>query len=265
MRVVEEALDAGDVRAALAIMRQAPKQERAFKESATHRPFDPFEPPIGAAAHQDLEDLLQEVLIMSPWQIQLSRADALLRSADPVHGADGLVDRLLRLEDVASTVVGGLEEARGEGLAGFSSWPERQRSDLLADATKALEGAWAIVAGEDDEDEPPKWPGEQEADRAVRLFGEALVALVASLEGAPEALEAGAGRQGARAGAQLISARAAGRLGVDGAERLTVEDLIGAMDGITDGFRELVGALIQGAAIVADAGWAEAGGPHGSE
>jgi hypothetical protein len=261
IRVVDAALDAGDLRAALAVLRQGPKLKQVA-EGGTGRPFDPFASPIGMAENQDHEGLLDLGVTTSPWEFWLSRADILLRSADPVHDAEGLVDRLLLLDDVGLAVIRGLEEAPGEGLPGFSPLPERRRTDLVEEAASAIEGAFAIVAGDEaDEDEPPTWPGEREGGQAVHLMGEALAALLASLEGVPEALEAGAGEQGARVAARLVSARDAGRFDRDGSGPPTVEDLTAAIDGITEGFRDLVGVLIEGAALVVDAEWAEEGAP----
>ena len=206
LAVVEAALDGGDVKAALAILRLGPKHE-------TRQPSDDgsaagnagsFGTMQASVGQQDIEQLLRALEVTRPWQIHAQRAAELLRAAAPVADAEGILDRMLLLDDVAGTVVRVLEEARGEGLAGFSSMGGRQQGLLVADAGRAIEEAWTIVGGDDDDDEAddPKWPGEEPADRAIKLFGGALVA-IASLDGAPEALAAGAGADGARLSARL--------------------------------------------------------------
>lgn len=259
--VVEAALDRGDVKAALAILRLGPKQEiRQPGDEGSAAPnagsFGTLQGPFG---QQDIEQLLRELEVTRPWQIHVQRMAELLRAPAPVSNVEGILERLLLLDDVASTVVRVLEEASGEGLAGFSSVKERQRDGLADDARKAIEEAWTIVAGDGDDDDAgdPRWPGEDGADQAIRLIRQALVAMLDSLEGAPEALEAGAGAGGMRLAARLIAARdAAGRM-VDGDPQPTVQSLASAASALTAAFGDLVVALDEAAAIVVDPAWAE--------
>ncbi len=256
MGVVEAALDGGDVRAALAILRLSPKQkgQAPAENGISSSPTYSFDAAPGHVGQDDLEALLQELEVTSPWQVHVQRMDALLRSPDPVSDVEGILDRLLFLDDVASTVVRALEEANGEGLAGYSSANEQQQMVLLGDARRAIDEAWAIVGGmDDDDDDEPKWPGEESADRAIRLIGKALIALLASLEGAPEALASGAGAGGARLAARLTAAHGAGRLVIDSDERPTVRSLADAVTTLTAAFRDLVAALAEGSTITVDA------------
>ena len=105
--------------------------------------------------------------------------------------------------------------------------------------------------------------GEESADRTIMVIGEALLALLASLEGAPEALASGAGASGTRLAARLTAAQGASRLVIVGDERRTVRSLADAVTTLTAGFRDLVGALGEGATITVDAAWAEV--PDGDE
>src|SRR5439155_3155498 len=102
--VVEAALDEGDVRAALTVLRLSPKQNgRAPAENdISSTPTYPFDAAPGHEGHEDLDALLQELEIVSPWQVNVQRVDALLRSPDPVTNIEGILDRLLFLDDVAS-------------------------------------------------------------------------------------------------------------------------------------------------------------------
>lgn len=261
MGVIETALDGGDVRAALTILRLSPKQnDRALTEKGiSSSPTNPFDAAPGHVGQDDIAALLQEIEVTSPWQVHVQRVDALLRSPEPVSNVEEIVDRLLFLDDVASTVVRALEEANGEGLTGYSSLSGQQQTGFLGEARRAIDEAWAIVGGADeDDDDEPKWRGEESADRAIRLIGEALLALLASLEGAPEALASGAGASGARLAAQLTAAHGAARLVIDGDERRTIRSLADAATTLTAGFRDLIGVLGEGAAITVDAAWAEA-------
>jgi hypothetical protein len=259
MGVVEAALDVGDVKAALAILRLGPKQgiRAPAEEGSASSQTNPFGTVQGSIGQVDVEELLRELEVTSPWQIHVQRVAELLRSPAPASDVEGIFDRLLLLEDVASTVVRALEEASGEGLVGYTSVNEQQQRVLFGDATKAIDEAWAIIGGADD-DEDPKWPGEEGADRAIKLIGHALLALLASLEGAPEALASGAGANGARLAARLTAARDAFGLVIDGDERPTVQSLADAVMTLMAGFRDLVGALGEGATITVDATWAEA-------
>ena len=145
-----------------------------------------------------------------------------------------------------------------QGLTGYSSLNGLKQAILLGDARRAIDEAWAIVGGtDDDDDDLPKWPGEESADWAIRLIGEALIALLASLEGVPEALASGAGAGGARLDARLTAAHGAGRLVIDSDERPTVRSLAEAVTTLTAGFRDLVAALAEGFTITVDATWAE--------
>jgi hypothetical protein len=262
MGVVEAALDGGDVRAALTILRLSPRQkdhgpaEKGISSPSTN-PFGAARGPIG---QDDVDALLRELEVMSPWQVHVQRVDALLRSPDPAADVKGILDRLLFLDDVAGTVVQALEEANGEGLTGYSSVTGQQQEVFLGDARRAIDEAWAIVGGtdDDDDDDEPKWPGEDSADRAIRLIGEALLALLASLEGAPKALTRDAGASGARLAARLTAAHGTARLVIDSDERPTVRSLAHAVALLTDGFRDLVGALSEAATIAVDLAWAEA-------
>lgn len=260
MGVVEAALDEGDVRAALTVLRLSPKQNgRAPAENdISSTPTYTYDAAPGHVGHEDLDALLQELEIVSPWQVNVQRVDALLRSPDPVSNIEGILDRLLFLDDVASTVVHALEEANGEGLAGFSSVNGQQQRVFVGDARRAIDEAWAIVGGTDDVDDEPTWPGEESADRAITLIGGALIAVLASLEGAPEALTIGAGADGARLAARLTAAHGAVRLVIDSDEPATVGSLAAAVTTLTAGFRDLVGALGEGATITVDPAWAEA-------
>ena len=262
MGVVGAALDEGDVRAALTVLRLSPKQNgRAPAENdISSTPTYAYDAAPGHVGHEDLDALLQELEVLSPWQAHVQRVDALLRSTDPVSNVEGILDRLLFLDDVASTVVRALEEANGEGLAGFSSMNGQQQQVSVGDARRAIDEAWTIVGGtnDDDDDDEPMWPGEESADRAIRLIGEALIALLASLEGAPEALTIGAGADGARLAAQLTAAHGAVRLVIDSDEPATVGSRADAVTTLTAGFRDLVGALDEGATITVDPAWAEA-------
>jgi hypothetical protein len=261
MWVIEAALNEGDVKAALAILRLGPKQgDRAPVEKGTEslstNAFD-------AAARQtglgDVEALHWELELTSPWQVQVQRLEELLRRPDPVSDEEEILDRLLLLDDVASTVVRALDEAGGEGLAGYMSVTGQQQEAFLSDATRAVEEAWAIIGGTDDDAaDEPKWPGDEDADRAIKLIGEALAAILASLEGAPEALESGAGADGARLAARLIAARDVAGLVVHGDQGSTGRSLAEAVTTLTTGFTDLVGALDEGATITVDAAWAEA-------
>jgi hypothetical protein len=267
--VIENALDGGDVKAALAILRLGPKQgDRAPTEKGLEpSPTNPFGAGKGHIGQDDVESLLWELEVTSPWQVQVQRLDELLRSPDPASDEEEILDRLLLLDDVASTVVRALEEAGGEGLAGYSSVNGKEQEAFLGDARRAVEGAWLIVGCTDEDDgdgdgdgDEPRWPGEEGADRAIRLIGEALIALLASLKGAPEALTIGAGADGAGLAARLTAARDAGRLVIGGDERPTVQSLADAVMALTSGFSDLVGALAEGAMITVDAAWAEASG-----
>jgi hypothetical protein len=262
MGVVEAALDEGDVRAALTVLRLSPKQQdhAPAENGISSAPTYSFEGVPGHVGQDDVAAMLREFEITSSWQIHVQRVDALLRSPDPVSDIEGILDRLLFLDDVASTVVRALEEANGEGLAGFSSVNGHQQEISLRDARRAIDEAWTIVGGtgDDDDDDEPKWPGEESADRAIRLIGEALIALLASLEGAPEALTIGAGAVGARLAARLTAALGAVRLVIDSDERPTVGSLADAVTTLTAGFRDLVGVLDEGATITVDPTWAEA-------
>lgn len=84
--------------------------------------------------------------------------------------------------------------------------------------------------------------------------------MLASLEGAPEALASGAGAGGVRLAAQLTAAHRAGRLVIDSDESPTVLSLADAMMTLTSGLSDLVGAFGEGATITVDAAWAEASG-----
>jgi len=231
----------------------------AEKDISSSPPYS-YDAVRGLVGQDDLEALLQELEVTSPWQVHVQRVDALLRSPDPVSNVVGILDRLLFLDDVASTVVRALERTNGEGLAGYSSVNEQQQEIFVADARRAIDEAWAIVGGtgDDDDDDEPKWPGEESADRAIRLIGEALLALLASLGGVPDALASGAGPDGARLAARLIGADGAARLVIDSDERPTVASLADAVTTLTTGFSDLVGALGEGASITVDAVWAEA-------
>jgi hypothetical protein len=260
MGVVEAALDGGDVRAALAILRLGPKQKgHAPPGNGSSSPsFDLFRAPRWPIGPDDHEDLLRDLEVTSPWQVHAQRVEILLRSPDPASDEQGILDRLLLLDDVASSLVQALEEAEGEGLAGYSSIDGQRQRVFLDEARKAIDEAWTIVGGTD-ENEDPGWPGEEGADRAITLIGEALLAVLASLEGAPEALAAGAGLDGERVAARLISAHRAGRLVINGGEPRTVRSLADAVTTLTGGFRDLAGALREGAALRVDPAWAE---PH---
>lgn len=122
MQVVEAALEAGDVRAALAILRLGPKQgaRASAEEDSASSQTGSFGAVRGLIGH-DIEELLRELEVTSPWQIHVQRVAELLRSPAPASDVEGILDRLLLLDDVASTVVRALEEAAGEGLAGYSS------------------------------------------------------------------------------------------------------------------------------------------------
>ncbi len=256
--VVEAALDGGDVRAALTILRLSPRQKaHAPAVKGISSSVNTFGTEEGYIDHGDVEALLQELQRTSPWQVYVQRVDALLRSPDPVSDAEGILDRLLFLDDVANTLVRALKHANGEGLTGYSSVSGTKQAGFLDDATRAIDEAWAIVGGADDDDDAPKWPGEEGADRAIKLIGEVLVAILASLEGAPEALEVGAGADGTRLAARLIVARDAAGLVVDGDEPPSVQSLADAVMTLTVGFGDLVGALGEGATITVDAMWAE--------
>lgn len=262
MGVVEVALDGGDVRAALTILRISPRQsDRAPAEKGNDSsPINAFGSAQGHIGQDDIEALLQELEVTRPWQVHVQRLDALLGSPAPASDEEGILNRLLLLDDVASTVVRALEEASGEGLSGYSSVNGRQQKVFLGDAKRAIGEAWAIVGGtDDDDDDEPTWPGEENADRAIRLLGEALIAL-ASPEGAPEALASGAGASGVRLATRLTAAHDAGRLVVDGDEPRTVLSLADAVMTLTAGFTDLVAALGEGATITVDAAWAKAPG-----
>ena len=71
----------------------------------------------------------------------------------------------------------------------------------------------------------------------------------------------GAGADGARLAARLTAARGAVLLVIDSDERPTVRSLADAVTTLTAGFRDLVGALDEGATIAVDPAWAE--GPDG--
>jgi hypothetical protein len=260
MGVVETALEAGDAKAALAVLRLGPRQ--APGASAEERSRSSQSGSIGAVGgligQDDLEGLMRELEITSPWQVHVQRVAELLRAPAPVSDVEGILDHLLLLDDVASTVVSVLEEAHGEGLAGYSSGDGQHQGVLVGDARKAIEEAWAIVGGDNDEADDPKWPGEVGADRAIRLIGEALMAMLASLKGASEALEAGAGAVGVRLAASLIAARDAAGTAAHGDRPLTVPSLADAVSTLTAGFRDLVAALDGASTIVVDAAWAEA-------
>lgn len=261
--VVEAALDGGDVRAALTILRLSPRQKdhAPAAEGISSSPANTFGTAEGYIGPADVEALRQELHRTSPWQIHVQRLEALLRSPDPVSDAEGILDRLLFLDDVVSTVVQALEQAKGEGLTGYSSVGGMKQAVFLRDATRAIDEAWAIVGGaDDDDDDVPKWPGEERADRAVKLIGDALIAMLASLEGASEALASGAGANGARLAARLTAARDAVAFVLEDDQRPTVQSLAEAVTTLTAGFRHLVGALDEGATITVDASWAEAAG-----
>ena len=262
LAVVEAALDGGDVKAALAILRLGPKQEIRQPgdegSAASAGSFGTLQGPFG---QQGIEQLLGELEVTRPWQIHLQRAAELLRASAPVADADGILDRMLLLDDVAGTVVRALEEARGEGLAGFSSMAGPQQRVLVADAGRVIEEAWAIVGGDDDDDDAddPKWPGEEAAGRAIKLMAGALVAILASLEGA-EALAEGAGADGARLSARLLTARDAAGVVGNTDELVGIQSLADAVTTLTTAFGDLVEALDEGATIAVDAAWAEAAG-----
>ncbi|MEX0985014.1 MAG: hypothetical protein WD096_08190 [Actinomycetota bacterium] len=262
MGVVESALDGGDVRAALAILRLGPRQgtRQLADEGSAASNTGSFDTMHGAFGRQDIEQLLHDLEVTSPWQIHVQRVAGVLRAPAPVSDAEGILDRLLLLDDVANTVVRALEEMNGEGLAGYSSVREYERDGLTSGARRTIEEAWAIIGGDDDGDDAgePRWPGEEEAGRAIKLIGQALVTMLACLEGAPEALGAGAGTMGARLAARLIAARDAARVVVDGDRHPTVPSLADAASTLTAGFGDLVTALDEAAVIVVDAEWAEA-------
>ena len=261
MGVVEAALDGGDVKAALTILRLSPRQKghAPAEKGIPSSPANPLGAAQGPIGQVDAEALLQELEVTRPWQVHVQRLDTLLRSSAPTSDDEGILDRLLLLDDVASTVVRALEEASGEGLSGYSSVSGQQQKVLLGDAKRAIDEAWSIVGGkDDDDDDEPTWPGEENADRAIRLMSEGLLALLASLEGASEALASGAGASGLRLATRLTAAHDAGRLVVDGDERRTVLSLADAVMTLTAGFTYLVGAIGEGAMITVDAAWAEA-------
>lgn len=260
--VIEAAVDGGDVKTALAILRLGPKQviRQPADEDSTASNAGSFGIMQGLVGQQDIEQLLRELEVTRPWQIHVQRVAELLRALTPVSDVEGILERLLLLDDVARTVVRVLEEARGEGLAGYSSMDGRQQGVLVGDAGRAIEEAWAIVGGDDDDADDLKWPGEEAADRVIKLMGRALVGILASLEGASGALTAGAGADGARLSARLLAARDAAGVVVNGDELPTVQSLADAVTTLTAGFSDLVQALDEGAAIVVDAAWAEASG-----
>ncbi len=66
-----------------------------------------------------------------------------------------------------------------------------------------------------------------------------------------------------RLSARLLAARDAAGVVVDGDELLTVQSLADAVTTLTTAFSDLVEALVEGAAIVVDAAWAEASGGGG--
>lgn len=260
MGVVEAALDGGDVKAALTILRLSPRhKDRAPVERGIPSSADPFGVAQGPIGQVDVEALLQELEVTRPWQVHVQRLDTLLGSSAPTSDEEGILDRLLLLDDVASTVVRALEEASGEGLSGYSSVDGQQQKVLLGDAKRAIDEAWSIVGGtDDDDDDEPTWPGEENADRAIRLMGEVLLALLASMEGASEALASGAGASGVRLATRLTAAHGAGRHVIEGDERRTVRSLADAVTSLTTGFTDLVAALGASAMITVDAAWAEA-------
>jgi len=260
--VVETALDQGDLKAALAILGRTPQRHVPSAERIRPPLLNPFAAAPGSVGPNEIEEARRLLQVTSPWQLYLQRADALIQSPRPVSDEKGILDRLLLLEQVGGEVVRVLEIADGEGLPGYSSVDGQQQTVLLGDARKAIEQAWAIVGGSD-EDENPGWPGEEGADRAARLFGEALLALLGSLEGAAEVLTSGACKNGAGPAARLIRAREAGRQVVDGGKRRTIPSLGKAVTTLTAGFEDLIGALGEGATVNVDAGWAE--GPDRAE
>jgi hypothetical protein len=104
----------------LTILRLSPKQSgRALAEKDISSSTDPYG--RGRSETRISDSLLRELEVTSPWQVHVQRVDALLRSPDPVSDVEGILDRLLFLDDVASTAVRVLEEANGEGIAGYSS------------------------------------------------------------------------------------------------------------------------------------------------
>jgi hypothetical protein len=250
LQVVETAIENGDVRAALAVLRQAPRSSgQDHKDGRVVRSTEAIDSSAAGTAARDREAFLDDVAIAQPWQGALRRAEQLLGSARPADEETEPLDQLLLLEDVGADMVWAFEEAEGEGLNGCAPLPEPARRGHLRDASEGVRRVSEILLGPDDEDAAPEWPGDEDADRAITLLGAVLACLLSSLDGAVEALQADGGPEAGRVAARLALAHEGGALVQDGTAPATVADRARSLATLTGGFHELVLALIEGATL----------------
>ncbi len=245
MGVVESALDAGDVRTALAVLRLSPP------------------PPPSVAADPGWMDGLPvsgvvdpgDVSVVSPrgWQLALSRAEGLLRSAGEVADQDQVLDRILLLDDIALTTLAALELGEGEGLRAFTNLAVAEQNDHLAEARTSLQEAFELVAGPSDEEEGaepgPLWPGDNQADAAIELLATALKEMLDGVHGAIGVLVSTAGPGGARMAESVGRAGQIAAALSRGATRKPSPVRAERLAQLTQGFAELVGAMTAAAAL----------------
>ncbi len=255
MSVVEAAVDAGDVRTALAVLRLSIPAPAAPQSMGTSIAASPAE---GTRA-SDPADPGGIYAYVSPtgWQVYIDRAQTMLSSAAEVADDRGALERFLLLHDAAGVMLLGLESAQGEGLVGFASLDGAAQAAAFTRAGNALDQALNLVLGleEDDEDavEEMTWRGDKATDQGLTFMGEALLEALGALQGVAEALPRMSGPEGERIAARLVHAATSAKEVMSTSRRRTPAARAERLELLTDGFKDLVTALFSGGTL--EAAW----------
>lgn len=238
--VVESAIDEGDLRTALAVLRlpgPAPTARSSSTGSVVYTPGS--------------QDTFDEGVTSAGWQLLIEKTQELLGSAGTISDDNGVLDQLLLLDQAAGYVADALELAEGEGLTGFASVSASEQAARLADARRTMEDAFEKIGGDDEDQESegglPGWPGDEQVNQAIELQARAFVEMLDSLEGAEEELTRTVGTDEAARIAGRLSRALEAANGARGSRSRALGGRIRRVGLLTDSLLELMGAL--GAAV----------------
>jgi hypothetical protein len=252
MTVVESAIDAGDVRTALAVLRLSPPVSPTRPTSRYVTTTDGI---VGNGVDPAYANPIDTIVSPTWWQVLVDGAETLLGSAGDVTDDAGVLQRLLLLDQAMGLILRALDLAEGEGLAGFASVSAAEQAERRAGAHRTLEQAFETVAGSDEdeaEDVEIGWPGDEPANQALVLQSRALGQMVGSLEGAAEALPQVAGHDGERIAGWLVRADEVAKEVIRGSRRRTQAARVQRVRLLTEGFTDLVHALGAGGTLATD-------------